>query len=152
MKRLLFLFFAFLTLPTFAQLTATVPLVGKVVSKAADATTITAKWSVVSGSGTIADQNSLSTTIVVPIGVTVVQLVGTDNFGTASAPAYKKITVIRNNVPPVMDAGQDTTIQLGQSTTYMPNLISNIRVVANNSKTVNTIWQGDLMITVEDLK
>lgn len=128
--KLLFLFLAFVSVQTFAQTTATIPLDGKIVSKASDATSITPKWSVQSGSATIANPNSLNTTAVVPIGVTVFQLIGTDNFGTVSAPAYKKVTVYRNNIPPVMDAGKDTTIQLG-SNAFVPNKLSSDLVLGD---------------------
>jgi len=155
MKNLIILFFAFLSIQTFAQTTATVPLNGTVVSKAADATTVTVKWSIQSGTATIANPNQLSTTAVVPVGVTVFSLVGTDNFGTSSAPAYKKVTVIRNNVPPVMDAGQDTTIQLGSSA-FVPNkLMQNDLVLDRNHPLkyeTGTFQQGDLTIKIEDIK
>lgn len=154
MKHLLFLVFSFLTIQTFAQTTATIPLVGTVKSKAADATVTTVKWSVQSGTATIANPNALSTTAVVPVGVTVFSLVGTDNFGTVSAPAYKKVTVIRNNVPPIMDAGSDTTIQLGSSA-FVPNKLTyNDLVYRGNTIRLsdNTYKQGDLIIKIEDLK
>lgn len=158
MKNLLFLL-TFLTVQTFAQTTATVQLNGKIVSKAADVKSITVKWTVQSGTATIANPNELSTTATVPVGITVFALTGTDNFGSVSAPALKKVTVYRNNIPPVMDAGQDTTIQLGSSA-FVPNRWQmdpgwSQNKLTNNGYTTTSVQyykQGELTVKIEDVK
>lgn len=147
MKQLFLFLLVVLTLPVFSQnvTTVVIPLNGSVTSKAADATSITPKWTVQSGNATIANPNSLTTTATVTVGVTIFALTGTDNFGVTSAPALKRVTVVRNNIPPVMNAGKDTTIQLGSSA-FIPNkLITNYLVSTENK-------QGQFFIKIEDIK
>lgn len=114
MKKLLFLFlFASISFACFAQ-TADTTLRGTLVSKAPDATSVSYLWTKISGpsGGVITSPTSLVTQVTgLPVGVHTFQLVATDNFGVKSAPSQTTITVVRQNIPPVINAGPDIIIQ-----------------------------------------
>lgn len=117
MKKLLFLtlFFTSISFGVFAQTVADTTLHGTLISKAPDATSVNYQWTQISGpSCTILSPTSLQTDIkLLSAGVYVFQLVGTDNFGIASLPKRVTVTVNRNSIAPVVDAGQDFIIKLG---------------------------------------
>lgn len=122
MKRL-FIFLSFLcfSIVAFSQQTTTVTLSGKLISKAPDATTVTYLWKHITGTGgIITSPTSLSTTVTgLPVGIHEFELTGTDNFGSSGKDVVK-VTIIRADMPPVIDAGEDQTIRLGQVTLINP--------------------------------
>lgn len=117
MKRL-FIFLPFLcfSIVAFSQQTTTVTLIGKLVSKAPDATTVTYIWKHIAGTGgVITSPTSLVTTVTgLPVGIHDFELTGTDNFG-ASGKDITRVTVIRASIPPVIDAGEDQSVNLGST-------------------------------------
>lgn len=115
MKKLLFiLLLASISFASNAQ-TADTTLHGRLISKAPDATSVSYQWSKISGGNcTIVSPTSLTTDIKgLTAGTYIFQLVGTDNFGTASLPKRVTVTVQRAAIAPVVDAGQDIIIKLG---------------------------------------
>ena len=115
MKKLLFILL--LTSVSFAGFsqTADTTLRGRLISKAPDATSVSYLWTKVSGGNcTIASPTSLQTDVTgLTVGTYVFQLVGTDNFGVTSLPSRVTVTVNRNAIAPVVNAGADFIIKLG---------------------------------------
>lgn len=122
MKKLsLIILFSVITFGAICQTTANTNLQGTLVSKAPDATTVTYKWSKIAGptAGTITTPNSLSTTVTgLENGIYQFELAGTDNFGLTGKDTVQ-VTVVRANIAPKVNAGQDIIIQLGQ-TSFAP--------------------------------
>lgn len=117
MKKLFTLFLLAISFTAFSQQTTTITLTGKLVSKAPDATTVTYLWKHITGTGgVITSPTSLSTSVTgLPVGIHEFELTATDNFG-ATGKDVVKATIIRAGIPPVIDAGEDQIINLGQIT------------------------------------
>lgn len=117
MKKLFTILFLAISFTAFSQQTTTITLTGKLVSKAPDATTVTYVWKHITGTGgVIASPTSLTTPITgLPVGIHEFELTGTDNFGAVGKDIVK-VTIIRAGIPPVIDAGEDQIVNLGQLT------------------------------------
>ena len=121
MKKLFTLLFLCFSIAAFSQQTTTVTLTGKLVSKAPDATTVTYIWKHIAGTGgVITSPTFLITTVTgLPVGIHDFELTGTDNFG-ASGKDITRVTVIRASIPPVIDAGEDQSVNLGSTSLSLP--------------------------------
>lgn len=112
MKKLFTILFLMFACTAFTQ-TTTFHLKGIVKAKASDATIVSYKWVRISGPAvTIVNPNTTETDVNgAVVGIYQFEFSATDNFGLTGRDTTQ-ITITRDGIPPIVDAGADQNMAL----------------------------------------